>query len=400
MNYEPLYSDTAKRMRSSEIRELLELSQRPDVISFAGGLPNPDSFPIDDVRRILNKVLDEQGSRALQYGPTEGIKEFREVIAEFVSKDGIDASTENVLITSGSQQALDIISKIFLDKGDVIIVGLPTYLGGINSFLAYQASLEGVPVDENGMNVDMLVEKIEELRKKGKRIKMIYTIPTFQNPAGVEMSEERRKRLVEISEEYEIPVLEDDPYGKLRFEGEPLKPIKAFDDNGNTIYMATFSKILSPGIRLAYVVASKELIRKMVIAKQSMDLCTSTLTQLLGYHYIKEGYVDKQLPKIIDMYRKKRDLMLAAMEKYFPRECKWTKPRGGMFIWVECPEEVSTVEMFDEAVKNKVAYIQGRAFYVNGGGQNTMRLNFTNAQDEQIEEGIRRLGEVIRKRVK
>lgn len=399
MDYESLYSSIARNMRSSEIRELLELSQRPEVISFAGGLPNPDSFPIKDVREIINKILDEEGSRALQYGPTEGIKEFREAIAEFVGRDGIEATEENVLITSGSQQALDIVSKIFLDKEDVVLVGLPTYLGGINSFLAYHASLEGVPVDENGMNVDKLVEKIEELKSKGKRIKMIYTIPTFQNPAGVEMSEERRKKIVEIAEEYGLIVLEDDPYGKLRFEGEAIKPIKAYD-NERVIYMATFSKILSPGIRLAYVVAPKEITKKMVIAKQSMDLCTSTLTQLLGYHYIKDGYLEKQLPKIIDMYRKKRDLMLAAMEKYFPKKCRWTKPRGGMFIWVECPEEVSTVEMFEEAVNNKVAYIQGRAFYVNGGGQNTMRLNFTNARDEQIEEGIKRLGEVIKKRVK
>ncbi len=400
MDYEKLYSDNAKKMRSSEIRELLELSQQPDVISFAGGLPNPDAFPIDQINEIVSMILKNEGSRALQYGPTPGLKEFRKQLADFVGKDGIDVSMDDILVTSGSQQALDIIGKIFINEGDVIIVGLPTYLGGINAFLAYRANLIGIPLDDNGMRVDLLEEKINEIEKDGKRIKLIYTIPTFQNPAGVEMSEERRKKMLEIAKEHDILILEDDPYGKLRFEGNAIKPIKAFNDNEHVIYMATFSKILSPGLRLAYVAAPTEIAKKMMIAKQSMDLCTSTFTQLIAYYYIKYGYIDKQIPKIIEMYRKKRDIMLSALEKFFPPGCKWTHPRGGMFLWVELPKYINTVEMFPEAVSYKVAYINGRAFYVNGDGYNTMRLNFTNARDDEIEEGIRRLADVIKRRIK
>ena len=400
MDYEKLYSDNAKKMRSSEIRELLELSQQPDVISFAGGLPNPDAFPIDQINEIVSMILKNEGSRALQYGPTPGLKEFRKQLADFVGKDGINVSMDDILVTSGSQQALDIIGKIFINEGDVILVGLPTYLGGINAFLAYRANLIGIPLDDNGMRVDLLEEKINEIEKDGKKVKLIYTIPTFQNPAGVEMSEDRRKKMLEIAKEHDILILEDDPYGKLRFEGNAIKPIKAFDDNEHVIYMATFSKILSPGLRLAYVAAPTEIAKKMMIAKQSMDLCTSTFTQLIAYYYIKYGYIDRQIPKIIEMYRKKRDIMLSALDKFFPPGCKWTHPRGGMFLWVELPKYINTVEMFPEAVSYKVAYINGRAFYVNGDGYNTMRLNFTNARDDEIEEGIRRLADVIKRRIK
>ncbi|MCD6172030.1 MAG: PLP-dependent aminotransferase family protein [Thermoplasmata archaeon] len=400
MDYEKFYSDNAKKMRSSEIRELLELSQQPDVISFAGGLPNPDTFPLHQINEIVSMILENEGSKALQYGPTPGLKEFRKQLADFIGKDGIDVSMDDILITSGSQQALDIVGKIFINEGDVIITGLPTYLGGINAFLAYRAKLIGIPLDDNGMRVDLLEEKINEIEKEGKKVKLIYTIPTFQNPAGVEMSEDRRKRMLEIAKEHDILILEDDPYGKLRFEGNAIKPIKAFDNNEQVIYMATFSKILSPGLRLAYVAAPTEIAKKMMIAKQSMDLCTSTFTQLIAYYYIKYGYIDKQIPKIIEMYRKKRDIMLSALEKFFPPGCKWTQPRGGMFLWVELPEYINTVEMFPEAVSSKVAYINGRAFYVNGDGYNTMRLNFTNARDDEIEEGIKRLADVIKRRIK
>jgi len=400
MDYEKFYSDNAKKMRSSEIRELLELSQQPDVISFAGGLPNPDTFPLHQINEIVSMILENEGSKALQYGPTPGLKEFRKQLADFIGEDGIDVSMDDILITSGSQQALDIVGKIFINEGDVIITGLPTYLGGINAFLAYRAKLIGIPLDDNGMRVDLLEEKINEIEKEGKKVKLIYTIPTFQNPAGVEMSEDRRKRMLEIAKEHDILILEDDPYGKLRFEGNAIKPIKAFDNNEQVIYMATFSKILSPGLRLAYVAAPTEIAKKMMIAKQSMDLCTSTFTQLIAYYYIKYGYIDKQIPKIIEMYRKKRDIMLSALEKFFPPGCKWTQPRGGMFLWVELPEYINTVEMFPEAVSSKVAYINGRAFYVNGDGYNTMRLNFTNARDDEIEEGIKRLADVIKRRIK
>ena len=400
MDYEKLYSNNAKKMRSSEIRRLLEISQQPGVISFGGGLPNPNAFPVEEIREIVNKILDEEGTKALQYGPTAGLKDFIELLATFVKQDGIKAGVENILTTVGSQQALDIVGRIFLNENDIVMVGLPTYLGGINAFLAYGAKLVGVPLDENGMRVDLLEEKIKELKNKGENVKLIYTIPTFQNPAGVELSLERRKRMLEIAEEYDLLILEDDPYGKLRFEGEAIPPIKAFDENGHVIYMATFSKILSPGIRLAYVVAPEEIAKKMILAKQSMDLCTSTLTQTIAYHYIKNGYMKNHLPKIIEMYKRKRDIMLQSLEEYFPPGCKWTHPRGGMFLWVELPEYINTVEMFPEAIEKKVAYVTGKSFFVDGGGLNTMRLNFTNAGDDEIKEGIKRLAEVVKKRVK
>lgn len=397
MKIENLYSERVLKMRSSEIRELLELSQQPGVISFAGGLPNPNAFPVDEIKEIVNKVLEED-SKALQYGPTPGLREFREEIVRFVGRGGIKADLENVLITVGSQQALDLIGRVFLNEGDVVLVGLPTYLGAINAFLAYGVELVGVPLDDDGMKVDLLEEKIKELKNKGKKIKLIYTVPTFQNPAGVELSEERRKRMAEIAEENDLLIVEDEPYSMLRFEGEPLKPIK-FYNNDRVIYLATFSKILAPGFRLAYVVAHSEIIRKLVIAKQSVDLCTPTFTQVIAYHYIRNGYIDKHIPKIIEMYKRKRDIMLEALENYFPEGCKWTRPRGGMFLWVELPEKISTVEMFKDAIKEKVAYVHGKAFHVDGSGENTMRLNFTNPKDELIEEGIKRLANVIKKKL-
>ena len=399
MDTERLYSDRARKMRSSEIRELLELSQRPGVISFAGGLPNPNAFPVEEIREIVNRILDEEGGKALQYGPTAGLKEFREELVRYVGREGIKAKLENVFVTVGSQQALDLIGRVFINEGDVILVGLPTYLGAINAFLAYGANLVGVPLDENGMRVDLLEEKIKELRQKGESIKLIYTVPTFQNPAGVELSNDRRKRIVEIAEKYDLLIVEDEPYHALRFEGESLPSIKSYDKSGHVIYMATFSKILAPGFRLAYVVASEEIARKMIIAKQSVDLCTPTFTQLIAHYYIRNGYMEKHIPKIIEMYKRKRDIMLEAMEKYFPDGCKWTKPRGGMFLWVELPKHISTIEMFQDAVKEKVAYVHGKAFHVDGSGENTMRLNFTNPSDELIEEGIRRLAKVIKERM-
>ncbi|MEM2258569.1 MAG: PLP-dependent aminotransferase family protein [Candidatus Thermoplasmatota archaeon] len=399
MSFENMYSARVKRIRSSEIRELLEISQKPGVISFAGGLPNPKAFPVNDIKEIVNKILEEEPVKALQYGATGGLAEFREELVKYAKKHGIETKFDEVFITVGSQQALDIVGRVFIDEGDVIFVALPTYLGAINAFLAYGAKLVGVPLDENGMRVDLLEEKIKELKKKGEKLKMIYTVPTFQNPAGVELSEERRKRMVEIANEHNLIIVEDEPYERLRFEGKPLKAIKSYDSEGRVIYMATFSKILAPGLRLAYVIASEELTKKMIVAKQSMDLCAPGFTQAIAYHYIKNGYIERHIPKIIEMYRRKRDIMLDALEEYFPPGCKWTKPRGGMFLWVELPKHISTIEMLPDAINEKVAYVHGKAFHVDGSGENTMRLNFTNPEDDMVREGIRRLANVIKKRI-
>ncbi len=397
MDFESLYSDRSKGMKASEIRELLKISQLPGVISFAGGLPNPKAFPVSIIKEISSELLEENGATILQYGQTEGLMELRELLAERLQKDGIEADMDNILITVGSQEGLDITGKIFLNKDDVVLLGLPSYLGGINAFRAYRSKLEGIPLDDEGMAVGLLEEKILELEREGKKIKIIYVIPTFQNPAGVVMPESRRKKLVEIAREHDLMIVEDDPYSKLRFDGDPVKPIKAFDEN--VIYMATFSKILSPGFRLAFIAAPKDVIRKMAIAKQSIDLCSPTITQFIAYEIIKRGLLDEHIPRIAEMYKKKRDIMINAMEEYFPDGCKWTRPNGGMFLWVRLPENVSTMEMFDDALRKKVAYVHGKAFHVDGSGTNTMRLNFSNPSDEEIKKGIKRLGEVIEERI-
>jgi len=397
MDIQELYSDDVRRMKSSEIRELLEVSQRPGIISFGGGLPNPGAFPVEDIKKIVNDVLTEEGDIALQYGTTPGRTVLIDEIISMAKKEGIKAEGKNVVITVGSQQALDLLGRVFLNEGDTVFLGSPTYLGGINVFRYYGADMVGVTLDDDGMDVDELEEKIKESRKKGKNLKMIYTIPTFQNPAGVVMSEERRKRIVEIAEENNLLLVEDDPYGKLRFDGKPLKPLKAHDEN--VIYLGTFSKILAPGFRLAYVIAPEKVTKKMVIAKQSVDLCTPTFTQSIAYRFIRDGYMERHIPRIIEMYKRKRDLMLEVLDEYFPEGCRWTHPHGGMFLWATLPEHIDTKEMFKDAIKEKVAYVHGRAFYVDGGGSNAMRLNFSNPSDEEITEGIKRLGKVIEKKL-
>jgi 2-aminoadipate transaminase len=389
------YSDNVKRMKSSAIRELLAVSQQPGVISFAGGLPNPQAFPLDYINVIIQEILKEEPHKAFQYGTTQGRVTLRKAIASMVSGYGITTDSDDILITVGSQQALDLIGRVFINPGDTVFLGLPTYLGGINVFRAYGAHMVGIPVDGHGMDIDFLEKSIVTAQKQGARTKVIYSVPTFQNPAGVDMSSDRRKRLVELAEQHNLVLLEDDPYGRLRFEGEHLKPLKSYSDN--VVYMATFSKILSPGFRLAYVIAPEEILSKMVLAKQSVDLCTPTLTQSIAQRFITDGYLDKHIPFIIDMYKRKRDIMISALNEYFPDGCTWTHPHGGMFLWATLPETIDTRDMFQYAIQEKVAYVHGRAFYVNGGGEHSMRLNFSFPDDDGITEGIERLGRTIKK---
>ena len=395
-----LFSDRAKKFRKSEIRELLKVTESPDIISFAGGLPNPATFPIKELQDISNYILKNHGKEALQYGTTEGYRELRKILAERAYKDGINVTEENVLITGGSQQALDIIGKIFLEPGDTAIVGLPSYLGGLNAFRSYECNMVGIPLDKDGMIIDVLEEKIKELIKEKIIPKFIYVIPTFQNPAGVVLSEKRRKKLLDIANEHDLLIIEDDPYSRLRYNGNPIKPLKSFDDEDRVIYMSTFSKILSPGFRLAWVIGDAEIIKKMVIAKQAMDLCTNTFTQHLAYEFIRRGSLDLHILKIIEIYKPKRDIMIKNIEEHFPEGYTCNRPEGGMFAWVTLPEYIDTEKMFIEAIKEKVAYVHGRAFYVDGSGGNTMRLNFSYPSNEQIEEGIKRLAKVIEKEMK
>jgi 2-aminoadipate transaminase len=399
-NLERLYSDRAGKMRKSVIRELLKVAQDPEIISFAGGLPNPQSFPIDDLNLIVQSVMKNYGKNALQYGTTQGLLELRKSLAERAYKDGIEGITaDNVIITNGSQQALDIVGKLFLNPGDTALVGLPTYLGGINAFKSYESNLTGIPLDENGMRMDLLEETITDLLKENIIPKFIYVVPTFQNPAGVVMPEKRRKQLIDIAHDYDLIIIEDDPYGKLSYDIEGVKPIKAFDDEGRVIYMSTFSKILAPGFRLAWTIASDELTRKSVICKQALDLCTNTFTQFIANEFMRQGSLDLHILKINEMYKPKRDKMIEAIHDYFPEGYTCNKPHGGMFAWVTLPEGIDTETMFLDAIKYKVAYVHGKAFHVDGGGERSMRLNFSYSSNDQIDEGIKRLAKVIEKRL-
>ncbi len=399
IDFEAFFSDRAKAMKASEIRELLKLTNQPDIISFAGGLPSPLSFPKKEVEEIVRDVLKTRGERALQYGATEGVNEFRETIAKMMKRDGVECDESQVLVTSGSQQGLDLVSKVFIDPFDNILVGSPTYLGGVNAFIAFQASILTIKLDDEGIRTDLMEEKLEALRKAGKKVKYLYTIPTFQNPAGVTMPEKRRKEIIDLANEYDFLILEDDPYSKLRYDGEPVKPIKAFDDEGRVMYMGTFSKILAPGLRIAWLVASEDLHRKLTIVKQSTDLCTSPFGQYIAYEYVERGYMEPHVEKINTLYKARKDAMLVALEKYFPEDVKWSRPQGGLFLWVTCPEIVNTKEMFREAIKDRVAYVTGSSFFADGGGLNCMRLNFSFATEQQIDEGIKRLGMTIKREI-
>ena len=394
-----LYSDRAGKMRKSVIRELLKVTQDPEIISFAGGLPNPRSFPIKDLEGCIQTVMEHHGETALQYGTTQGLQQLREAIAERSYKESIDINADDVVIFSGSQQALDTVGKIFLNPGDMAICGLPTYLGGINAFRSYEANLTGIPLDEDGMQVDVLEDTIKKLISEDIQPKFVYVVPTFQNPAGVIMSESRRKKLIEIANDYDIVIVEDDPYSKLRYDVDSIKPIKAFDDIGCVIYISTFSKILSPGFRLAWAIASPEILRKMVICKQALDLCTNTFTQFIANEFMRSGSLDLHIMKICELYKPKRDIMMSAMEKYFPKGYTCYMPKGGMFAWVTLAEGIDTEVMFLDAIKEKVAYVHGKAFHVDGGGERSMRLNFSYSTDQQLDEGMKRLGKVIEKKL-
>ena len=402
VHFDELYSDRAGKMRKSEIRELLKVTEDPEIISFAGGLPNPQSFPIQDLNSIVQTVLSQHGKVALQYASTQGVKELRELIAERSLKEGMKGGVtqENIMITSGSQQALDAFGKIFLNPGDIALVGLPSYLGGINAFRSYEANLLGIPLDKEGMRMDLLEEKLKELKKQDLPVKFIYAVPTFQNPAGTVMPESRRKKLVELANEFNLVIIEDDPYGKLRYDSPPIKPIKAFDDEGRVIYLSSFSKILAPGFRLAWIIAAEDLMRKLALCKQAQDLCTAGFSQYITYEFIKSGLLDLHIMKICEMYKPKRDIMMNSMEKYFPEGYTCTKPNGGMFAWVTLPEQIDTEAMFLDAFKEKVAYVHGKAFCVDGGCRSSMRLNFSYSTNEQLEIGMKRLSNVIEQKMK
>ena len=405
-SWEYRYAQRMKGMKSSIVREILKITSQPDVISFAGGMPAPELFPIKQIEEACVKVLREQGSKALQYSMSEGYVPLREFIVEKMGRYGIVANVDNVLITTGSQQALDLVAKILLDPGDVIIVEAPTFVGALQSFTAYQASYASVPLDDDGMMIDLMERKIVETHPK-----FMYVLPNFHNPGGVTLSAERREDVVSLAHRYGVPILEDDPYGELRFEGEHLEPLVVISARqsggdpagyfkGDVIYMSTFSKTLAPGLRLGWVVAPVEVVQKLVQAKQGADLHTSSFDQMMAYEVVRGGFLEEHVKEIREMYRQRRDAMLAAMDRHFPDGVAWTRPQGGLFLWVTLPEAVDCLELIEAAIEQKVAFVPGTAFYADGRGRDALRLTFATCATDMIDEGIKRLGKAIAKRMK
>lgn len=398
------YAQRTKNLKSSTIRELLKITQKPEMISFAGGLPAPDVFPVDRFQEACRRVLEVNGHQALQYSATEGYEPLREMIARHITRYGINARTENVLITSGSQQALDLIGKLFINPGDLVLVEAPTYLGALQAFSVYGAEYISVESDQDGLRTEFL----EGPLRMGP--KFMYVLPNFQNPGGTTLSEGRRHQLVLLADKYGIPIVEDDPYGQLRYEGEHLPPLVVIDREnlrrddgysiGNVIYLSTFSKTLAPGLRLGWIVAPPDVIAKLVQLKQGADLHTSTFAQIVAYEVAKDNFLDDHVKLIRKVYRERRDVMLEALKKYFPPEVTWTHPQGGLFLWATLPEGMDCQKLFDAALKENVAFVPGDCFYAGNefaqeGGRH-MRLNFSYGQPEQIREGIRRLAVAIK----
>jgi len=394
--FDRFFSDSSQLMKKSAIREILKLTQRPDMISFAGGLPSPDSFPIEDIKRVTAEVLEQEGKSALQYGTTEGDIKLRTLLAERHRKDGLNLAPENIIITTGSQQALDLCGKIFINRGDVVLCGLPSYLGGLNAFSNYGAVLKGIQLDDHGMRPDLLEKTITALKKEGKNIKFIYIIPDFQNPTGVTLPRARRLEIIRIAERHDLLIVEDSPYRDVRFAGTPEPMMSSLDTRGRVMTLNTFSKILAPGFRLAWVTGHREIIDKMVTAKQAADLCTPPFVQKITARYIEQGLLDINLKKTIELYRHRRDFMLKCFREQMPEGVKWTEPDGGLFLFVTLPASMDAARLLEKAIRKNVAFVCGSVFYCNNEGHNTMRINFSFANENETSEGVRRLAEVIR----
>lgn len=379
-------------MKGSAIRELLKLTEQPDIISFAGGLPAPELFPTKDMEEVCKKVLQEDGRAALQYSATDGYLPLREKIAKRSEKLGFKCEAKDILITAGSQQGLDFSAKIFINEGDVIICESPSYLGALSAFRAYQPKFVEIDMDEDGM----IIEDLEKALAKYPETKFIYTIPDFQNPTGRTMSIERRKRLMELATQYSIPVVEDNPYGELRFEGQIMPSLKAFDTNNLVILLGTFSKILAPGMRLGWVIASPEILQKYNVAKQGADLQCSTIAQREVNTYMDMFDIEEHIKKIIKVYGERRTLMLETIKKEFPANTSCTSPAGGLFAWATFPKEIDAAVLLKKALEQKVAFVPGEPFYPNGGNANHCRLNYSCMPEDRIVEGITRLGRVLK----
>jgi len=393
--YADLFAERTHAMRSSAMRDLMAITARPEVISLAGGLPDTSTFPPATFAAQMTKIAQESAAEALQYGPTEGFEETKDCILEVMGAEGMLPDPEDVIVTTGGQQAIDLVTKTLVDPGDPVICEAPTYPGAVPVFCSYQADVIQIECDDDGMKVDELEEVLQRLAADGLRPKFIYSVPTFQNPAGVTLSFERRRRLVELARSHEVLIVEDNPYGLLRYEGEPLPPLYQLEGGDFVIYLGTLSKILSPGIRLGWAVAPPPVMEKIVLGKQASDLCTSTLTQYFVREYFAEGRWREYVDSLRDLYRSRRDAMLDALKRHFPPQAEWTHPGGGLFIWATLPDYIDTTDLLAKALRENVAFVPGQSAYVDGRGGSSMRLNFSASTEEEIDEGVRRIGQVI-----
>ena len=397
--YAGLFASRTKVMKSSAMRDLMAVTARPEVISLAGGLPDTSTFPPDTFAAVAQRIASESCAKALQYGPTEGLEETKDCIAEVMAAEGMRVDAEDVLVTSGGQQVIDLVCKTLVDPGDVIVAEGPTYPGAVPTFSAYEADVVQIEMDADGMRIELLEDTLDRLARDGRTPKFIYTVPTFHNPAGVTMSLERRRRLVRLAAERELLVLEDNPYGLLRYTGDRLPPLYALDRGEYVIYLGTFSKILSPGLRLGWTAAPRPVLDKLNLGKQGSDLCSSTF----GQHFVIEYFAQRNwrdlLGRLRELYRRRRDTMFDALAEHLPHETDWTRPEGGMFIWATLPDYIDTSDLLARALREHVAFVPGRAAYLDGRGGSSMRLNFAGVSEEDLREGIRRIGKVVSEQV-
>jgi len=397
--YAALFAARTQVMRSSAMRDLMAVTARPEVISLAGGLPDTSTFPPESFAAQMTRIAQESSAAALQYGPTEGFERTKRCILQVMGAEGMAPDAEDVIVTTGGQQAIDLVAKTLLDPGDPVICEAPTYPGVVPVLCSYQAEAIQIPLDRDGMRVDELEASLERLAAAGRRPKFIYTVPSFQNPAGATMSAARRRRLVEIARERELLVVEDNPYGLLRYEGEPVEPLYKLDGGDYVIYLGTLSKILSPGIRLGWAVAPPPVLEKIALGKQATDLCTSTLTQYFVAEYFAEGRWREYIESLIGIYRARRDAMIDALARFFPPQASWSRPAGGLFLWATLPDYIDTTDLLARALRQNVAFVPGAAAFVEGRRSSSMRLNFSGSTEEEIVEGIRRIGEVVDEQV-